>query len=288
MFNYLLYRLGQFIALHLPLKMGYAIAVFISDLHYIFANKDRQEVRENLKVIFPEKTEREIRIIRKQMSRNFAKYLVDFFRFAKLNKEYVAKHIKIENSHYFDQALKYGKGVIVLTAHLGNWELGGVVMTLSGYPLWAVALEHRYKKVDNFFNFQRESKGLHVIPLKRAVRQCLDVLRDNKMVALVGDRDFTGKGVPVKFFGKTAFIPDGPAAFSLRTGASIVPGFMLRNPDDTFTLKIEEPLKFNGSKDKKADLMKLIMQYNAIMEKYIRQYPDQWYMFRRFWAENAK
>ncbi|MDI6606460.1 MAG: lysophospholipid acyltransferase family protein [Candidatus Omnitrophota bacterium] len=285
MFNYLLYRIGQFIALKTPLKLAYAIAIFISGLHYLFADKDRRMVRANLKAIFPEKSEREIRGIRLRMSRNFAKYLVDFFRFEKIDKEYIKKNIRIENLHYFDEALSKGKGAIVLTAHLGNWELGGVVISLLGYSFWVVALEHKEKKVNDFFNYQRESKGLKVIPLSRAVRASLNTLKENKIVALVGDRDFSQKGIVVDFFAKPTSLPEGPAAFSLKTGAPIVPGFMLRNKDDTFTLVIEKPIEFTPSGDKNKDLEALISRYAKVIEDYIRRYPDQWYMFRTFWKE---
>jgi len=283
MFNYLLYRIGQFIALHLPLKLGYKLAVFISDVHYIFADKDRRAVKENLKVIFPEKSDREILKIRIMMFRNFAKYLVDFFRFEKLDEEYIKNNIRIENIHYFEEALSKGKGVIVLSAHLGNWELGGVVVALSGYPFWVVALPHKYKKVDEFFNFQRESKGIKVIPLGKAARKSLDVLKENRILALAGDRDFTENGIVLDLFGKPTLFPQGPAALSLRTGASIVPGFMLRNKDDGFTLRMEKPIEFNPTGNKEKDLRELIAIYKIIFEDYIRKYPDQWYMFRRFW-----
>jgi KDO2-lipid IV(A) lauroyltransferase len=283
MFNYILYRIGQFIALSLPIKLAYGIAILVSDAHYLFADKDRRAVRENLKVIFPQKSEREIRRIRLKMSRNFAKYLADFFRFEKIDKEYIKNNIRIENKHYLDEALSKGKGVIIVTAHLGNWELGAVVVALSGYPFWVVVLPHKDKRVDNFFNFQRKSKGINVIPLGKAVRTCLNVLKEDKVLALAGDRDFTEKGIVLDFFGKPAFFPEGTAAFSLKTGASIVPGFMLRNNDDTFTLKIEKPLEFSPSGAKERDLRELITIYKNIFEDYIRRFPEQWYMFRKFW-----
>jgi len=283
MLNYLLYRIGQFIALHLPLKLGYKLAVFISDVHYIFADKDLRAVKENLKVIFPEKADTEIRKIRIRVFRNFAKYLVDFFRFEKLDEEYIKNNIRIENIHYFKEALSKGKGVIALTAHLGNWELGGVVVAVSGYPFWVVVLPHKYKKVDEFFNFQRESKGIKVIPLGKAARKSLDVLKENGILALAGDRDFTENGIVLDLFGKPTLFPQGPAALSLRTGASIVPAFMLRNKDDGFTLRMEKPIEFNPTGNKEKDLRELIAIYKIIFEDYIRKYPDQWYMFRRFW-----
>ncbi len=290
MFNYILYRIGKFLALSIPLTVAYAVAAFISDLHYLISAADRNAVWQNLKVIFPEKSDREIRGIRRRMFRNFAKYLVDFFRFSKVDAEYVRKNIKIENIHYFDEALKRGKGVIVLTAHLGNWELGGVAVALCGYPFWVVALSHKNKKVNDFFISQRQSKGIQVIPLGSAARQCYHLLKENKMVALVGDRDFTEKGIKVDFFGRKTFLPLGPAYLSLKTQASIITGFMLRNPDDTFTLTINKPIEADmkeqiAARDKEESMIKIIDTYKVVLEDYIRKYPDQWYMFRRFWIE---
>lgn len=283
--NYYIYRFGQFIALALPLKFVYAVAVFLADLHYFFAFRDRSFVKNNLKVIFPDKPDKELRQISRRVFCNFAKYLVDFFRFKKLDPEYIKKNIKLENLHYFDQALEGGKGVVVLTAHLGNWELGGVVIALLGYPFWVVALPHKNKKVNDFFDGQRNSKGVKVITMGKAMRSCISHVRNNHMVALVGDRDFTEKGVIIDFFGKPTHFPEGPAALRLMTGAAIVPGFMLRNPDDSFTLRIEEPVKFNPTGDKLKDLTELVKVYKNILEDYIRKYPDQWYVFRRFWAK---
>jgi len=284
-FNYILYKIGLFIALHLPLKIAYKLAIFISDLHYILGREDRKAVRDNLKVIYPEKSEKELRKIRLRMSRNFAKYLVDFFCFSILDTEYIKKNIKVENIEYYDKAMAGGKGVIALSAHLGNWELGAVVIALLGYPLWVVALPHKHKRVDNFFNSQRKSKGVKVIPLGRAARSCLNVLKNNEIVALVGDRDFNEKGVVMDFFGKPTHLPQGPAAFALKTGARIVPCFMFRNEDDSFTLKMEKPVEFNPTGDKDKDLKALVEQYKVIIENYIRKYVDQWYMFRRFWIQ---
>jgi len=292
MLNFLLYRIGQFIALNTPLKIGYAIAVFVADIQYFFAFRDKNTVKKNLKVIFPDKTDKEIKDISRRMFENFGKYLVDFFRFSKLDQGYIKKNIKIENIDYFNQALSKGKGVIVLTAHLGNWELGGVVVALLRYPFWVVALPHKNKKVDEFFNNQRQSKGIHVIPFGKAARQCLSLLRENKMIALVGDRDFSEKGLVLDFFGKKTHFPLGPAAFAIKTGAVIVPGFMFRNSDDSFTLRIEEPIEFKPKADiigpqeiTDKDMNNVIGQYINIFERYIKERPDQWYMFRRFWIE---
>ena len=285
MFNYYTYRFGQFLALALPLRLVYFLAASLAQGYYFFAFRDRRFVKANLRIIFPEKSNPQLRKISRMVFQNFAKYLVDFFRFEKLNRQYIDKNIKLENLHYFDQALAKGKGVVVLTAHLGNWELGGVVLAQLGYPFWAVALPHKNKQVNDFFDAQRNSKGVKVIAMGKAVRSCITEIRNNHMVALVGDRDFSEKGIIIDFFGRPTHFPEGPAALSLMTGASIVPGFMLRNPDDSFTLRIEKPIEFISTGNKTKDLADLIGVYKNIIQDYIRRYPEQWYVFRRFWVK---
>lgn len=269
----------------LPVNIAYKIAIFVSDLRYLFAFKDRAAIRDNLKVIFPEKSDKEICAIRLAMFRNFAKHLVDFFRFSEIDAGYVKKNIKIENIHHFDDALKSGKGVIALTAHLGSWELGGAILGILEYPIWVVALSHKHTQVNDFFNAQRGVKGVKVMQLGSASRGCLRLLKENKMIGLVGDRDFNESGIILDFFGKPMIFPEGPAVFPLKLGTRIVPGFVLRNKDDSFTFKVEEPIEFHPTGDKKKDMAALIGIYKGIFENYIRKYPDQWYMFRRFWKE---
>lgn len=285
MVDFILYLAGQRLALSVPLKAGYFLAVFFCRLHYIFAFKDRAVVMDNLRAIFPDRSDKELAKICFRVFKNFAKYLVDFFRFQKIDADYIRKYVRVENIGHIDRALSNGHGAIVLTAHLGNWELGGAVFSVSAYPLWAVALPHKDKRVNDFFDRQRRSKDLHVIPLGQAVRACLKALKENKVIALVGDRDFTKKGVTVDFFGKPTIFPEGPAVFSLQTKAPIIPGFMLRNPDDTFTLVFEKPVEFSASGDKDRDVADLISRYKGIYEDYIRRYPDQWFTFKRFWKQ---
>lgn len=301
MFNYFLYRIGQCIASCLPLKAAYAVADILSDIRYFFAFEDNRNVKSNLRIIFPRKSVWELRNIRIRMNRNFARYLVDFFRFNELDGAYIEKYVQVENRHIFDQVLARGNGCILLTAHLGNWELGGVVLSLLGYPLWAVALPHKSKKVDAFFNFQRESKGLRVIPLGKAFIRCVNILKSNELIALVGDRDFTKDGgILVDFFGKPAYLPKGPAMISLMTGAPIVPAFMFRNSTrDGFTIRFEKPVVLNTGeklspkngkyprirKVKVEEVKSLTESCARVMEEYIRSFPEQWYMFKKFWAE---
>jgi len=283
--NYYIYRLGKFLASSLPLSAAYLVAAFLGRVYYFLAFRDRRSVKLNLQYILPQASARQRRRISRKLFANFAKYLVDFFRLEKIDRKFIDENIQIENLHWLDQALARGKGVVILTAHLGNWELGGVILSQLGYPIWAVALPHKNKKVNDFFDTQRARQGIKVVPMGKAVRGCISQLRKKQLVALVGDRDFTEKGLVLDFFGKPTHFTEGPAALSLMTQASIVPAFLLRLPDNRFILKIEKPIDFMPTGNKAKDLADLVRLYRDIFEDYIRRYPEQWYLFRRFWIE---
>ena len=288
MYNLICYKIGKFLALILPLNVGYLIAIILSDFHYLISKKDRDIILNNLRAIFPSKKEREIKKISVEVFRNFGKYLVDFFRFSKLNKEYILRNVKIEGREYLDRALKEKRGVVGLTCHMGNWELGGVVMAGLGYPICAVALPHRDIRVNNFFNRQREMKGLNVIPLGRAVRSCIESLKENKIVFILGDRDFTQGGIILDFFNRPSFLPRGPAVFSLMTGSPVIPGFMIREKNKKFRLIFEKPIQSTPTGDQKNDIKELTKRCIERIEEYVKKYPEQWLMFQRFWLNEPR
>src|SRR3989338_8849471 len=283
MFKYLLYKFGQFCVNHIPLKTTYRIAGFLSELQCYLSPRDRRSVRNNLRVILP--AGNNIRKLTREVFRNFGKYLVEFFRMEKyLDKEYIQTHVTVRNIHYLDEALKRGTGGILLTAHLGNWELGGVVISMLGYPLIAVALPHKERPVNDLFNHQRETKGITIVPLQKGVRKCIEALNENKIVALLADRDFTLNGEMMDFLGKKALLPKGPAAFSLKTGAPVIPVFVIRETDDHFLVLFGEPIFPPRDQNDAGALSKLMRRYAVVIEEKIRQYPTQWLMFREFWV----
>lgn len=289
MIFHLLYRIGRYLALKLPLKISYRIAVFLADMHYFLYKKERQAVIENLKVVLNDSSQNhELKIIARDVFRNFAKYLVDFFRFSKIDSEYIKRFIKLEGLSNIEEALKHGKGVIILSAHIGNWELGGFVMGTLGYPISAVVLTHQNKNINEFFLRQRSLGKMKSIEFGASLRCCYNSLKNNELLALLGDRDFSKNGIPADFFGHTALLPKGPPVLSYRTGAAIVPSFMLRNPDDTYAFVFEKPILPDPLADEKSNVNELMKKYLSVVESYIRKYPGQWYVFRELWNNYDK
>jgi len=285
MMMYSLYRFGQWMALSLPHSIAYRVGVFLTRFKYMLCRGERTAMRKNMQIILGadhEGVEKYPRLI----YANFGKYLVDFFRAPKIDKEFIEKFVTIENISNMDEALTRGKGVLGLTAHIGNWELCAQIMALLGYKINAIALTHSNKQIDDFFTKQREDKGVKVIPVGVAIRQCFAALKRNEIVGILGDRDFSGEnGINVDFLGKKLLAPRGPAVLSLRTQAAIVPAFVIRDDQDDryFKYVFEKPIYPLRSDDEEHDIKDLTEKYIQVIEKYIRKYPQQWYMFNEFW-----
>ncbi|UCD55416.1 MAG: lysophospholipid acyltransferase family protein [Candidatus Omnitrophota bacterium] len=281
---YFLYRAGRSLCLKVPLKICYKAAVICADIYYLFARDDRRNLTDNLKVILGTDDKKLIERHIKSIFRNFAKYLADFFRFGKLNRDYISSNITIEGRENIDRVLAKGKGAIMLGAHIGNWEMGAAVIASLGYPFYAIVLSHKDKQINDFFVHQRSIADVKIIAVGSQLKNCFRVLKKNSLVAIVGDRDFSGHGVKADFFGRPAILPKGPAFFSLRIGSPIIPSFLLRMKDDTFKLVFEKPLEGKSTGNEEADIKNLMQKYLSVIEKYIKIFPDQWYAFKRVWT----
>lgn len=287
MFKFLLYKFGQFVVTRLPIQTAYRWACRLSDLQYYLSFRDQRAVKNNLKTIL--KSDKDLSQQARAVFRNFGKYLVEFFRMAKADMDFVKRQVKVAGLEKIDEVLARGKGAIFLTGHLGNWELGGIVLSLLGYPSVAIALPHKERPVNNLFNAQRESRGMTIVQTSAASRQCLSMLKANKIVAVVADRCFGASALTFDFFGRPTAFPKGPAIFSLKTGAAILPTFLFRQDDDRFSLEIGDPIyppvsdDGRSAEEKVFDIMK---QYVAIIADKIRTHPTQWLMFREYGFED--
>lgn len=282
-----LYRIGRFMSLRSPIKLSYRVAVILADLHYMFYGKERRAVMENLRIIFnrpPDSTDKDLEMAARDVFRNFARYLVDFLRFSKIDLDYIKKFVVLKGLDNLEGALNRGKGVILLSAHLGNWELGGYVLGKLGYPMNAVVLSHKNEKVNQFFIDQRGMGNFKSIEIGASLRGCYKTLKGNELLALLGDRNFSSTGIMMDFFNKPALMPKGPPALSIRTGAAIVPTYVIREKDDSFTMIFEKPICPAAGTDEDTAERDLMKQYLASIENMIRQYPGQWYVFREFWG----
>jgi len=286
----------------LPVESSYAIARIAADCCYLLKGSDRIALTKNIRMVVRDSlTDDQLQRIVRESFRNFAKYLVDFFRSKKIDKEYIDKNIKIEGAENIEDAKSDNKGVIFLSAHIGNWELGGAVLSLTGYPVNAVVLTHKNKRINDFFTRQRLNGKMVPIEIGASLRSCYNTLKGNGFLALLGDRDFTKNGIWIDFFGHQAMMPKGPAALSYRMGSVVVPAFMVRDDHDKFKLIIGKPIRperirkkgpganrAGKDDDEELAIRCFAKKYIAVLEEYIRKYPSQWYAFREIWRDGDK
>jgi Kdo2-lipid IVA lauroyltransferase/acyltransferase len=287
MFQYFIYKIFLFVIHVVPRAWSYRIADVLAGVHFRHCVKDRQAVVNNLRQITGSAGDLEPQA--RRVFVNFGRYLVDFFLMYKtVTREFIARHVTVEGFEHFTRANALGRGVILLTAHVGNWEKAAAVMCRMGHPLTVIALPHKNPKVNELFNRQRETYGMTVVPTNTAVRRCVEALRKGHCIALLGDRDFGSFGEPMLFFGRKTLIPKGAAFFACRTGAPIVPSFFTPRNDGHYNISFREPIfppENVAKEDQQAVMAGLMEQYVAAIEDQIRQDPTQWLIFREFGIE---
>jgi len=279
---YYLYCIARFMALLFPRRLSYFIASIISRFKYWTSWYDRQYVIYNLTPVLKDRKKAKRYALR--VFENFAFYLADFFSFEKIDSRFIKRYVRLSGLDNLKKAIEEKRGIVALTAHIGNYELGGAITSYLGYDIYAIALPHRDKRINNFFNRQRGIFKVKVIPTGIAVKKCFKVLKDKKIIAFLGDKDFVAhNGEKVVICGRDVLLPRGPAFFALKTGSVIIPSFFVREDKYYYRLIFEPPIfpyKENGVPK---ETKELIEEYASVLERYIVNYPDQWYMFSRYW-----
>jgi Kdo2-lipid IVA lauroyltransferase/acyltransferase len=187
-----------------------------------------------------------------------------------------------------ENARAQGKGVIMVTGHLGNWELGGAYIAARGVPVEAVARQMSNPLFDSYLTRTRERIGISVVYDGDAVRRTPRALRDNHGVAFVSDQGVLGlASTYVPFFGRPAKTPRGPAVFALRFGVPMVFGVALRKPDGRYRLSFERiPVEDTGARERDVD--DLVARYTATLERWVRKAPEQYFWHHRRWRRQPE
>jgi phosphatidylinositol dimannoside acyltransferase len=215
----------------------------------------------------------------------YARYWFDTFRIRRLSKAEMDARTELVDAHHLDRARELGRGCITVLPHMGNWDVGGHYLAISGYPLASVAEELRPARLSELFLRHREALGMRIIPLTKnghVGQQLKQLLSDNWVVALVADRDLTGRGIEVEMFGAPRRIPAGPALLSLTSGASIHVCPVTTLPRG-WRVRIGAPLDFEPTGETKADVVALTRLMAAEFERAIAARPADWHMFQPAW-----
>jgi phosphatidylinositol dimannoside acyltransferase len=217
--------------------------------------------------------------------RLYARYFFDSFHLPELNDEEIVARVDCDTEYRLHDAAAAGRGGICALPHLGNWDAAGRWMKAIGLPALAVAEELKPRRLYDLFVDLRTSIGMDVVGLSDPTvgRKLAIALGENRMVALVADRDFTGRGVEVEMFGRKRTIPAGPALLSLTTGAPLIVTPTYTTPTG-WRIEIREPLTIEPTGDKRADVRALTILMARSFEEAIAAAPSDWHMFQPGWS----
>jgi KDO2-lipid IV(A) lauroyltransferase len=210
--------------------------------------------------------------------RNFARTVLDTTAIMHCSKQKIIATVALVGEEHLEAALKKGKGVLALSAHLGSFTMIGARLAASGYPFSVVVKHPSHKRFAQLTDDYRSQIGIHTIaakPRREAVRGILKALRQNRIVLVIAD-EFKSGDVLVEFFGLKLPAPRGPATLALRTGAVTLPMFATRQADDSLTLSIGAPVEPVIRDDLDASVLATTAVYTRHIEQAIRRYPSQW------------
>lgn len=219
---------------------------------------------------------------------NVGKSMVEYSLLPSLDKEKILSLVEFEGIENFDEALRKGKGAVLVTGHFGSWELMGAALSQKGYPIDFLVGEQHNLLVDNLMNDYRRSMGIGIIKMGAAAKGIIKAVKSSRLVAMLSDQDAGSDGTVVEFFGRPASTPKGPAAFALKMDVPIIMGFIIRENQKKQRIIIEEPIFVEKTPDKEEDIRKLTQAYTRVLEEYIRKYPDHWFWPHRRWKSTTR
>ena len=215
---------------------------------------------------------------------NYFKMFADFMLMFTLKPEEIRRMVRPEGRERLDRVLAQGKGAIVVTAHVSNWDMLAAASAVYGYPISAVTNELPSGGLNELVVASRERIGMKMIGLgPGSLRQILKALARNEVVALASDLYSGDRGVRVPFFNRPATFPSGPAAIALKTGAPILPVWIRRQPDNLHVAEVEEPIEVSRTGDTARDVQLTTERIVQFFERIIRREPDQWLVFLPVW-----
>ncbi|MBI2846115.1 MAG: lysophospholipid acyltransferase family protein [Chloroflexi bacterium] len=275
-----------FLSQKAPPRLSYTVARLLGDLTFHTWYQGRQNTIDNMRhVLGSDAAEGEVREVARRSFGSYFSFLVDFFRFPSLSDEEIHRLSgEVTGWEHLHAALSAGRGAILVGPHFGNWEFGAMMLALRSYPLNYFARTFRSQRVTELVLRPRVQRGIKIIPTNGDIRPLYRALKRNELVGIAIDRPYPEGGVKVNFFGAPAYLPAGPAALSLRTGAKLLIGYCMRLPDETYGGRFYPAIDYAPTGDREQDIQQVTQKIADALENIIRISPEQWYMFQRLWA----
>jgi phosphatidylinositol dimannoside acyltransferase len=284
------YRSAEWLAMSLPERAGRRVFETLGRVAYRRLAGVRGTVAANqARVLGADPTDSRVAHATREAFELYARFWFDAFRIRTMPVPEFNERVVIIGAENIDRALEAGKGCVCALPHMGNWDAAGHWFGANGYRIAAVAEELRPPRLYDLFRRHREELGMRIVGLTReghVGQQLKQLLSENWMVALVADRDLTGRGIEVEMFGATRRVPAGPALLSLSSGAPLVV-CPVYTRDDGWEVRIEEPLEIERTGVMREDVAALSRLMAERFERAIAAKPTDWHMFQPAWEEAA-
>jgi len=284
------YRIAEWLAMSLPERAGRRVFETLGRVAYRRLAGVRATVAANqARVLGAEPTDARVAHATREAFELYARFWFDAFRIRTMPVPEFNERVVMIGAENIDRALEAGKGCVCALPHMGNWDAAGHWFGANGYRIAAVAEELRPPRLYDLFLRHREELGMRIVGLTReghVGQQLKQLLSENWMVALVADRDLTGRGIEVEMFGATRRVPAGPALLSLSSGAPLVV-CPVYTRDDGWEVRIEEPLDIERTGVMREDVAALSRLMAERFERAIAAKPTDWHMFQPAWDGSA-
>ena len=241
----------------------------------------------NIAAAFPELSVAERQRVRRRSVQNVARTMVELFKLPYLSKEEVAALVVAPDSEPLRQALSAGGGVLMISAHYGNWELLGAYLSGQVAPVTVVARDATDEVVASLINEARASHGVRVVG-RRDTRQMLRVLNAGGLLGVLPDQYPAEGGAFMEFLGRPTWVFTGPAVLASRTACRVFPVFCVRDFNGPFRLEILPEVELVHSEDRQEDIVENTRRTSAVIEQMIRAHPDNWLWLHNRWKTSRR
>lgn len=263
--------------LHIPAKI-------ISFIFYNLLKIRRDVVFKNLRIAFPNKPDNELKLIAKKSYYHFSRLILEIMCIPKMSSEELQPLVQCSEVPELSKVYDKGKGLIFLTAHFGNWEYSAISVPLQmGTVMYPIVKPQRNPYVTDWLKKMRETHGNKVISLGMSIREIYKVLKDGKLLGVVGDQRGPKEGMRVKLFGRDTAIYSGTAELVLKLKVPIFVLFAARIEGSKFTAFTEQIEIDNLPEGYENQVKEINQRYMNLLEKYVKLYPEQWFWMHNIW-----
>jgi lauroyl/myristoyl acyltransferase len=286
--TYWTYRVLGGVAPLLPRRFGYWVAERTGTLVYHLKGGKPVALRQNLHHVLGNDADGStVEAAALDVFRNLARNYYDLFHKHTLTVEEAMASVSVRGLHHIEDGLRDGKGLIVVSAHFGPFDAIWMIGRRLNLRITAPAEHIKPERLYQYLCQLRDKEWITLLPVDRPLMGLVRALRRGELVAIGGDRDITGSGIVVDFFGAPARMPDGAVQLALRTGANLLTCFAVRQPDNSAVVQVEPPLQLEETGDFEHDVLVNVRKVAARMENWIARYPGQWLVLYPIWEDGT-